>query len=237
MNKPKHQFSFWVLLSFIICFALLSTVALASEFTFHIELPPEDYPRAKLDVESIPGLMLPPSEPAPTVSGIEPNTGPTIGGTPVVITGTGFTPESAVTIGGNLATDIAFVSNAELHATTPAGNRGAQDVVVVNPDWQAGWLVSGFMYEVETVPLGGEFRVNTYIEGFQGTPSMGMDAAGNFVVVWGGEGQDGEGDDIYAQRFATDGTPLGTEFRVNTFTPNGQQYPSNRKFPYLMVYG
>ena len=129
----KHQFSSFVLLSFIICVTIL-TAALASEFTFHIELPPSDYPRAKLDVESIPGLILPPSEPAPTVSGIAPNTGPTVGGTPVVITGTGFTSESAVTIGGNLATDIAFVSIAELHATTPAGNKGAQDVVVVNPE-------------------------------------------------------------------------------------------------------
>jgi hypothetical protein len=107
---------------------------LASEFTFHIELPPSDYPRAKLDIESIPGLMFPPSDPAPTVSGITPNTGPTIGGTPVVITGTGFTPDSAVTIGGNIATDIAFVSSAELHAKTPAGNNGVQDVVVVNSD-------------------------------------------------------------------------------------------------------
>jgi hypothetical protein len=51
-----------------------------------------------------------------------------------VITGTGFTPDSAVTIGGNIATDIVFVSSAELHAKTPAGNKGAQDIVVANPD-------------------------------------------------------------------------------------------------------
>jgi len=130
----KHQFGSFVLLSFIIFAVILSPAALASEFTFHIELPPSDYPRAKLDVESIPSLMFPPSEPAPIVSSIEPNTGPTIGGTTVVIMGTGFTPDSAVTIGGNLATDIAFVSSAELHATTPAGDKGVQDVVVVNSD-------------------------------------------------------------------------------------------------------
>jgi len=225
----KHQFDYFVLLSFIICAMIFSTAVLASEFTFHIELPPEDYPRAKLDVESIPGLMLPPSEPSPTVTSIEPNTGSTVGGTPVVITGTGFTPESAVTIGGNIATDIAFVSSTELHTTTLVGNKGAQDVVVVNTDGQAGRLVEGFTYEVETIPLGGEFRVNTETFSDQRGPSVGMDAAGNFVIVWQSSLQDGDDDDgdgIYAQRFAADGTPQGTEFRVNSFIYDDQYSPS-----------
>ncbi|MGI8757644.1 MAG: IPT/TIG domain-containing protein, partial [Acidimicrobiales bacterium] len=40
--------------------------------------------------------------PLPTATGINPNQGPTTGGTPVTITGTGFIPgQTTVTIGGN----------------------------------------------------------------------------------------------------------------------------------------
>ena len=222
MDQQKHQFCLFVFLSFIIFATILSTAVSASEFTFHIALPPEDYPRAKLDVESIPGLILPPSEPAPTVSGITPNTGPTIGVTPVVITGTGFIPESAVTIGGNLATDIAFVSSTEFRATTPTGNRGAQDVVVVNSDGQKAQLVSGFTYSMGR--LGEEFQVNSDSAYDQTYPSIGMDADGNFVIAW--HTWKGSDIDVYARRYASDGTPQGREFMVNTHTPGSQHRPS-----------
>jgi hypothetical protein len=75
-------------------------------------------------------------------------------------------------------------------------------------------------------PLGGEFQVNTYTTGAQATPAVAMDNAGNFVVVWASLGQDGSGDGIYGQRYSTVGTPLGGEFRVNTYTIGGQGHPS-----------
>ena len=65
-------------------------------------------------------------------------------------------------------------------------------------------------------PLGGEFRVNTVTAGNQYYPHVASDAAGNFVVVWGSD--DGDDTGVFAQRFASSGAPLGTEFRVNTFT-------------------
>jgi len=163
---------------------------------------------------------------APTVIQITPATGPTVGGTPVVITGTGFTSESAVTIGGNIATDITFVSSTEIHATTPAGNQGEQDVVVINSDGHSGRLAKGFAYEVETILLGSEFRVNTYTTRDQFLSSVGVDAGGNFVIVWESNGQDGDGRGVYAQRYDADGTPLGEEFLVNTKTDGSQHLPS-----------
>ena len=80
------------------------------------------------------------------------------------------------------------------------------------------------------VPLGGEFRANTYTTGIQGrnvlAPSVASDAAGNFVIVWGSDPQDGFFAGVFGQRFDSAGAALGPEFRINTFTTNNQESPS-----------
>src|SRR6058998_937806 len=69
-------------------------------------------------------------------------------------------------------------------------------------------------------PLGPEFRVNTYTTNDQTQPSVAADASGNFVVVW--ERQYGYFNrQIFGQRYASSGAPLGAEFRVPTFTFGG----------------
>jgi hypothetical protein len=76
-------------------------------------------------------------------------------------------------------------------------------------------------------PLGPEFRINTYTTSFQGIPAVASDPSGNFVVVWQSfYSQDGSGFGIFGQRYASNGTPLGPEFRVNTFTTGWQAYPA-----------
>jgi hypothetical protein len=75
-------------------------------------------------------------------------------------------------------------------------------------------------------PLGPEFRVNTYVTGNQSFPSVASDASGNFVVVWTDSEQDGSGDGVRGQRYASTGVPLGPEFRVNTYTPYSQYRPA-----------
>ena len=73
------------------------------------------------------------------------------------------------------------------------------------------------------VPLGPEFRVNTETVDDQFSPSIASDSAGNFVVVWAGNLQDGSGRGILGQRYDSSGAPLGPEFRVNSYT-TGDQY-------------
>ena len=84
--------------------------------------------------------------------------------------------------------------------------------------------VFGQRYASSGAPLGPEFRVNTYTTGGQGDPAVGSDSAGNFVVVW--QGAFGGLNNIFGQRFASNGAPLGPEFRVNTYTPYNQWAPS-----------
>jgi len=73
---------------------------------------------------------------------------------------------------------------------------------------------------------GSQIQVNTFTSGNQRLPSVGMDAQGRFVVVWDSDGSSG-GDtslrSIQGQRFAADGSLLGAQFQVNTYTP-GEQY-------------
>jgi hypothetical protein len=85
--------------------------------------------------------------------------------------------------------------------------------------------IFGQRYDQAGVPQGGEFQVNSYTTGIQGTPAVTVDAAGNFVVVWASDAQDGDGRGIFGQRYDAAGVPRGAEFRVNTYTTNGQRGP------------
>jgi PKD repeat protein len=81
-------------------------------------------------------------------------------------------------------------------------------------------------YNSAGTPLGSEFKVNTYTTSYQARPSIAIDINGNFVIVWQSSGQDGSSYGIYAQRYNSTGTPLGSEFKVNTYTSSDQYFPS-----------
>ena len=79
------------------------------------------------------------------------------------------------------------------------------------------------------VPLGTQFQLNTYTTGPQSDPSVAAAANGDFVVVWrssNSSGTDTSSFSIQAQRFASDGSSLGAQFQVNTYTTYDQGFPS-----------
>lgn len=117
----------------------------------------------------------------PTVNAITPVKGPTTGGTPVVISGSNFVPgDLSVMIGGVAASNVKFVSNSQITATTGACGActGSVDVVVANPDGGASTTGTGlFSYAKQvaitsispaTVPTSGG-TVNLGTSGFSGT--------------------------------------------------------------------
>ena len=76
---------------------------------------------------------------------------------------------------------------------------------------------------------GGEFQVNTYTTGSQSIPSVAADADGDFVVAWasyGSAGTDSEYTSVQGQRYASNGSPQGAQFQVNTYTASRQRFPS-----------
>jgi len=120
-----------------------------------------------------------------------------------------------------------FTTNAQDYPSV--AKDGAGNFVVA---WESGGQdgngggVFGQRYDNNGDTLGGEFQVNTYITSNQTRPSVAMDGAGNFVVVWQSLGQDGEGSGIFGQRYDSAGNPVGSEFQVNTFTSGKQGLPS-----------
>ncbi len=68
--------------------------------------------------------------PLPTVTGVSPNSGTTLGGTSVTITGTNFVAGATVTFGGTDATGVSVVSPTSITCATPPHAVGAVDVVV-----------------------------------------------------------------------------------------------------------
>jgi hypothetical protein len=61
--------------------------------------------------------------------------------------------------------------------------------------------VYGQRYESSGMPMGLEFRVNTFTTAAQAAPVVASDTAGNFVVVWTSDTQDGSGFGIFGQRY------------------------------------
>jgi alpha-tubulin suppressor-like RCC1 family protein len=70
----------------------------------------------------------------PSVTSVNPSSGPGAGGTSVTITGTNFSAVSAVDFGGQAATSFHLVNSTEITAVSPAHAAGAVDVTVTTPN-------------------------------------------------------------------------------------------------------
>jgi hypothetical protein len=89
---------------------------------------------------------------APTVTALSPTTGTEAGGTPVTITGTGFTGATAVDFGTLPATNLVVVNDTSITADSPAGT-GTVDVTVVTPlGTSATSSADQFTYTAATAP-------------------------------------------------------------------------------------
>ena len=83
---------------------------------------------------------------APTLTRVEPDNDVATGGATVRIIGENFQDGVTVTIGGNAAANVIFVSPTELAVEVPAGAAGSVDIVVTNPDGKSDTLAGGFTY-------------------------------------------------------------------------------------------
>jgi len=66
----------------------------------------------------------------PTVTGVSPASGPSGGGTPIVITGTGFTGATAVTFGATAAASYTVNSATQISAVSPSESPGLVNITV-----------------------------------------------------------------------------------------------------------
>ena len=105
-----------------------------------------------------------------------------------------------------------------------AVNRRGRSVIVWESAGQDGNLdgIFGQRYDGSGNRAGSEFQVNTYTTGNQLFPSVGIAAAGSFMVVWDSAGVDGNLGGVVAQRYDSAGSPVGANFVVNSYTTGAQ---------------
>jgi hypothetical protein len=81
-------------------------------------------------------------------------------------------------------------------------------------------------YDRNGAAIGDEHQVNTYTVNAQSSPSVTALADGGWLVTWQSFNQDGSGSGIYQQRYDRNGTAIGDEQQVNTYTSSEQAWPS-----------
>jgi hypothetical protein len=120
-----------------------------------------------------------------------------------------------------------YTTSGQYHASVAADALG--DFVVVWDSYTQDGSADGVFgqrYTSTGLRLGGEFQVNGFTTSYQFGPVVASDAAGNFVVVWASNQQDGDSFGIFGQRYTSLGTPVGGEFQVNTYTTSAQLLPA-----------
>ncbi len=111
--------------------------------------------------------------PAPALSSVSPNAGPTAGGTLVTLAGTNFAAGATVTFRGASATSVAVASTTTITCVTPAASIGPAPVTVTNVDAQSATLPSGFTFQGPIPTLSSV------------TPNSGPLAGGTLVTLAG----------------------------------------------------
>ncbi len=130
----------------------------------------------------------------PVISGVMPSNGPQSGGIVAAIYGYRFKSGCTVFFGAAQATLVSVVSQYEIRCSVPAGQGGAVDVTVTNPDLLSFTLEDGFIYNPSPViataspnwsPLAGGTAITLTGANFQSgaVVSIGGTPASSVVVL------------------------------------------------------
>jgi hypothetical protein len=94
------------------------------------------------------------ARPAPTITGVTPQMGPTTGGTKLVIEGTNFGKDAQVYVGREHPKDQVVKSATEIHVVTaPRKMAGVVDVEVAVPGVPRATLKNAFRYDAVPAPV------------------------------------------------------------------------------------
>ncbi|MBS3976788.1 MAG: IPT/TIG domain-containing protein [Syntrophomonadaceae bacterium] len=83
----------------------------------------------------------------PVITSVSPDQGPATGGTGITVTGLRFAREALVTVGGQPAQDLRWISDGILQMRTPPGLVGWREIRVINPDGGFTVRQNGFYYQ------------------------------------------------------------------------------------------
>ena len=121
--------------------------------------------------------------PAPVISGVSPDTGSTLGGTPVTITGSNFIRVVGVTFGGVPATNVITVSDTSITCIAPAGSADTAGVVVTTASASSAADADAvFTYGLAVPTLAAISLIPPYLPI---SPNIGSSAGGTSVTIIG----------------------------------------------------
>ena len=144
----------------------------------------------------------------------------------LLLLGLGLRPATGQLLGPEFQVNT-YTMNSQWYPAMAADGAG-NFVVVWESLGQDGSLsgVFGQRFNSAGSRLGSEFQVNTFTTNYQRDPAVAADGTGNLVVVWHSFAQDGAGWGVFGKRFDSAGTPVGSEFQVNSYTTRSQFGPA-----------
>ncbi len=120
-----------------------------------------------------------------------------------------------------------YTEGYQLDPSVGIGRFGVVTVTWVSQDQDGSVAgVFGARFDGTDAPIGLEFQVNTYTTETQREPSIAVDPAGAFAIVWESYGQDGSDFALSGRRYDSTGASIGGEFAVNTYTTSAQASPA-----------
>ena len=96
---------------------------------------------------------------------------------------------------------------------------------MVGPSLIPGVSIYGQRYDENGDPVGSEFSINTSMV-YRRNSSVAALENGGFVVTWDSSYFGDSATSVYGQRYNENGDPVGSEFRINTYTDDRQELSS-----------
>lgn len=120
----------------------------------------------------------------------------------------------------------------QVNSYTSSVQHAPQVTALSDGGWVVVWVSSGQdgsgfgiysqVYNADGSQQGNETRVNTYTANNQDFADVVALPSGGWVVTWVSIGQDGNSYGVFSQAYNADGTTLGAETQVNTYTTSVQ---------------
>jgi len=134
-----------------------------------------------------------------------------------------FLIESGNSIGAEFRINT-YSNNKQQHPDV--ASNGSVYFVVWDSSLQDGYWegIYGQFINPDGSKSGAELAINTFTAHQQTNPSTASDGDA-FFVTWESKYQDGNLYGIFARKYASDGTTIGSEFQVNTYTTSDQLLP------------
>lgn len=130
--------------------------------------------------------------------------------------------QKGIADGGNFKINDDEGSAFQLNSAIATDGNG--NFVITWKDYRNGNIdVYAQRYSSDGTALGNNFKANNVIGStFEFAPSVSADGNGNFVITW--EDSSDHDFNIFAQRYSSDGTALGDNFKVNDDQENAGQF-------------